>query len=85
MGDTSSNGTTHKEKKELPDRQSGGAVPGPTFSATQSSGSSSLFNVSSNTPTVHVDDVSATLQPDDSPGRSPVARIPPRGARTSPR
>jgi len=70
-GETSLNGSTHKEKdKELPGRPSGGAVPGPTFGATQSSGSSSFFNVSSNAPTVHPDDASATLQADDSPSRS---------------
>ena len=76
-GDTSVNGSTHKEKekekKELPSRPSGGAGPGPntpTFGATQSSGSSSFFNVSSNVPTVEPDDVSVTLHPDDdSPGR----------------
>ena len=74
-GETSVNGSTHKEKekeKELPSRPSGGAGPGPgpgpntpTFGATQSSGSSSFFNVSSNAPTVQPDDASATLQPDD--------------------
>jgi len=70
-GETSLNGSAHKEKeKRLPGRPSGGAVPGPTFGETQSSGSSSFFNVSSNAPTVHPDDASATLQPDDSPGRS---------------
>jgi hypothetical protein len=73
---TSVNGTStsHKEKekeKEVPGRQSGGG-PATTFNATQSSGSSSFFNVSSNAPTVHADDHSATLQmqPDDSPRRS---------------
>jgi len=55
----------------------------PTFGATQSSGSSSLFNVSSNAPTVQPDDVSATLQPDDdSPGRRSNS---PAGARRCPR
>ena len=77
-GESSVNGSTHREKdKELPGRPSGGAGPGPgpgpttnTFGATQSSGSSSFFNVSSNAPTVQPDDASATLQPDeDSPGR----------------
>ncbi len=72
-GETSVNGTTttHKEKekeKELPGRPSGG--PPATFNATQSSGSSSFFNVSSNAPTVHADDNSATLHPEDSPRRS---------------
>ena len=37
------------------------------FGTTQSSGSSSLFNVSSNAPTVQQDDLSATLRPDDDP------------------
>ena len=76
-GETSVNGSTHKEKEEeeeeLPSRPSGGAGPGPntpTFGATQRSGSSSFFNVSSNVPTVEPDDVSVTLHPhDDSPGR----------------
>jgi hypothetical protein len=77
-GETGVNGTSssHKEKekeKELPGRPSGG---GPPFGATQSSGSSSFFNVSSNTPTVHAADdaASATLHPDD-PSSSPA---PPR-------
>ena len=54
-GETSLNGSMHKEKeKELPGRPSGGAVPGPTSGATtQSSGSSPFFNVSSNKSTVH--------------------------------
>ena len=75
-GEVSVNGSAHKEKekeKELPSRPSDGAAPGPTtptFDATQSSDSSSFFNVSSNAPTVRLDDVSATLQPDDdSPSR----------------
>jgi hypothetical protein len=68
------NGTssTHKEKekeREVPSRPSGGAGPA-TFNATQSSGSSSFFNVSSNAPTVLADDNSATLHPEDSPRRS---------------
>jgi len=69
------NGNTHnkeKEKeKELPSRPSGGGSSGgPAFGATQSSGSSSFFNVSSGAPTVHADDVSATLHPDELPRRS---------------
>ena len=78
------NGTTtsHKEKdkekekeKELPGRPSGGPGPSPgpgptTFNATQSSGSSSFFNVSSNAPTVQADDHSVTLHAEDSPRRS---------------
>lgn len=72
-GEASVNGTTHKEKekeKEFPSRPSGGAGP-PTLSATQSSGSSSFFNVSSNAPTPHAaDDNSVALLPEDSPRRS---------------
>ena len=71
------NGNTHnkekeKEKeKELPSRPSGGGGSGgPAFGATQSSGSSSFFNVSSGAPTVHADDVSATLHAEESPRRS---------------
>ena len=73
---TSVNGTSssHKDKekeREPPSRPSGGGVAGPTtFNATQSSGSSSFFNVSSGAPTVHADDNSATLQPEESPRRS---------------
>jgi hypothetical protein len=70
------NGNTYnkekeKEKeKELPGRPSGSSG-GPAFGAAQSSGSSSFFNVSSNAPTVHADDASATLHPtDESPCRS---------------
>ena len=68
------NGTssTHKEKekeREVPSRPSGGAGPA-TFNATQSSGSSSFFNVSSNAQTIHADDNSATLHHEDSPRRS---------------
>ena len=81
-GEAIVNGTTsmsYKEKekdKEVSGRPSGGgggASPGAgpaTFNATQSSGSSSFFNVSSNTPTVHADDHSATLHAEDSPRRS---------------
>jgi len=72
-GEASVNGSTHKEKekerekeKELPGRPSGSSG-GPAFGATQSSGSSSFFNVPSNTATPHADDASATLHPDDSP------------------
>jgi len=69
-GEMSVNGSTHKEKKEkeLPSRPSGGTGLGPgpgpsmpTFGATQSSGSSSFFNVPFNAPTVQPND--------DSPGR----------------
>jgi len=80
-GEASVNGTTstsHKEKekdKEIPGRPSGGSAASPgagpaTFNATQSSGSSSFFNVSSNAPTVHADDHSGTLHAEDSPRRS---------------
>lgn len=79
-GEPSVNGTTattshNKEKekeREVPGRQSGSGAATTTFNATQSSGSSSFFNVSSNAPTVHADDHSASLQlqPDDSPRRS---------------
>jgi serine/threonine protein kinase KIN1/2 len=67
-GEASVNG---KEKeKELPSRPSGGGG-GPGFGATQSSGSSSFFNVSSNAPTVHADDNnSITMNAEDSPRRS---------------
>ncbi|KAH9173166.1 hypothetical protein EDB89DRAFT_742828 [Lactarius sanguifluus] len=83
VGETSLNGTTsshndkekEKEKeKELPSRPSGGGTgpPATTFNATQSSGSSSFFNVSSNAPTVHADDnpPASSLHPEDSPRRS---------------
>ncbi|KAI9508737.1 hypothetical protein F5148DRAFT_1367640 [Russula earlei] len=78
-GEGSMNGSPHKERdkdkdKELPGRPSVGGVGGnggPMFGATPSSGSSSFFNVSSNTPTVHADDnVSATLNAEESPRRS---------------
>jgi hypothetical protein len=77
-GEASVNGSTHKEKekeKDLPGRPSGSGGGGPaSFGATQSSGSSSFFNVSVNTatPTPHADDVSDTLQlhSDESPRRS---------------
>jgi hypothetical protein len=75
-GEASVNGSTPKEKekekekeKDLPGRPSGSSG-GPAFGATQSSGSSSFFNVSSNIATPHADDASATLHPDDSPRRS---------------
>jgi hypothetical protein len=71
-GETSVNGSTPKEKeKELPGRPSGSGG-GPAFEATQSSGSSSFFNVSLNTatPTPHADDNSATLHAEESPRRS---------------
>jgi serine/threonine protein kinase KIN1/2 len=75
-GEPSVNGSSSKDKekdKELPGRPSGSGG-GPTFGATQSSGSSSFFNVSMNTatptPTPHADDASATLHPDESPRRS---------------
>jgi len=68
------NGKEKEKDKELPGRPSGGSGGGPTagVGATQSSGSSSFFNVSSSggAPTVHADDASATLHPDDSPRRS---------------
>lgn len=72
-GETSVNGSTPKEKekekeKDLPGRPSGSSG-GPAFGATQSSGSSSFFNVPSNTAIAHADDASATLHPDDSPPR----------------
>ena len=77
MNGTSTSPTSYNKEKEkererereVPGRQSGGSA-GPattTFNATQSSGSSSFFNVSSNTPTIQPDD---TLHPDDSPQRS---------------
>ena len=74
-GETSVNGSTPKEKekekeKDLPGRPSGSSGGGPAFGATQSSGSSSFFNVSSNVATPQADDASATLHPDDSPRRS---------------
>jgi serine/threonine protein kinase KIN1/2 len=76
-GEASVNGSTHKEKekeKDLPGRPSGSGGGPASFGPTQSSGSSSFFNVSMNTatPTPHADDVSATLQlqPDESPRRS---------------
>jgi serine/threonine protein kinase KIN1/2 len=74
-GEASVNGSTPKEKekekeKDLPGRPSGSSGGGPAFGATQSSGSSSFFNVSSNIATPHADDASATLHPDDSPRRS---------------
>jgi hypothetical protein len=74
-GEASVNGSsTAKEKekekeKDLPGRPSGSGSGGP-FGVTQSSGSSSFFNVPSNTATPHADDASATLHPDDSPRRS---------------
>jgi hypothetical protein len=75
-GEASVNGSTPKEKekekekeKDLPGRPSGSSG-GPAFGATQSSGSSSFFNVSSNIATPHADDASSTLHPDDSPRRS---------------
>jgi len=73
-GEASVNGSTPKDKekdkdKDLPGRPSGSGG-GPAFGATQSSGSSSFFNVSSNIATPHADDASATLHPDDSPRRS---------------
>ena len=77
MNGTSTSPTSYNKEKEkererereVPGRQSGGSA-GPattTLNATQSSGSSSFFNVSSNTPTIQPDD---TLHPDDSPQRS---------------
>ncbi|KAI9459812.1 hypothetical protein F5148DRAFT_1150800 [Russula earlei] len=80
-GEGNMNGSPHKERdkdkdkdKELPGRPSVGGVGGnggPMFGATPISGSSSFFNVSSNTPTVHADDnVSATLNAEESPRRS---------------
>jgi hypothetical protein len=75
-GEASVNGSTHKEKekekeKDLPGRPSGSSGGGPAFGVTQSSGSSSFFNVPSNSATPHADDAaSATLHPDDSPRRS---------------
>ena len=75
-GEASVNGsstTKEKEKekeKDLPGRPSGSGSGGPTFGVTQSSGSSSFFNVPSNTATPHADDASATLNLDESPRRS---------------
>jgi len=70
-GETSVNGKEKEKEKELPGRPSGGGGGGPAFGATQSSGSSSFFNVSSNAPTVHADDNnSVTINPEDSPRRS---------------
>ena len=77
-GEPSVNGnSTAKEKekekdKDVPGRPSGSGSGGggPTFGVTQSSGSSSFFNVPSNSATPHADDASATLHPDDSPRRS---------------
>jgi hypothetical protein len=73
-GEPSINGSTHKEKEKEKEKEtpgpSGSGGPGATFGATQSSGSSSFFNVSSNAPTPHADDASATLHPDESPHRS---------------
>ena len=74
-GEASVNGSTHKEKekekeRDLPGRPSGSSGGGPAFGVTQSSGSSSFFNVPSNSATPHADDASATLHPDDSPRRS---------------
>ena len=72
-GEASVNGsstTKEKEKekeKDLPGRPSGSGSGGPVFGATQSSGSSSFFNVPSSSATPHADDASATLHPDDSP------------------
>ena len=73
-GEVSVNGNSLKEKekekeKDLPGRPSGGGG-GPAFGVTQSSGSSSFFNVPSNSAIPHADDASATLHPDDSPRRS---------------
>ena len=61
------NNKEKEKEREVPGRQSGGAGPATTLNATQSSGSSSFFNVSSNAPTIQPDD---TLHPDDSPRRS---------------
>jgi serine/threonine protein kinase KIN1/2 len=75
-GEASVNGSsTAKEKekekeKDLPGRPSGSGSGGHTLGVTQSSGSSSFFNVPSNSATPHADDASATLQADDSPRRS---------------
>jgi hypothetical protein len=74
-GEASVNGSTSKEKekekeKDLPGRPSGSSGGGPAFGATQSSGSSSFFNVSSNVATPHADDASPSLHPDDAPRRS---------------
>lgn len=74
-GEASVNGSTPKEKekekeKDLPGRPSGSSGGGPALGVTQSSGSSSFFNVPSNSATPHADDESATLHPDDSPRRS---------------
>jgi hypothetical protein len=70
-GEASVNGKEKEKEKDLPGRPSGSGG-GPTFGATQSSGSSSFFNVSMNTatPAPHADDASATLHPDESPRRS---------------
>ena len=70
-GEASVNGSMPKEKeKELPGQPSGSSGGGPGFGATQSSGSSSFFNISLNTATPHADDASATLHPDESSRRS---------------
>ncbi|KAI9508731.1 hypothetical protein F5148DRAFT_1148818 [Russula earlei] len=59
-GEGSINGAPHKETDNDKDKE----LPGPACS-------SSFFNVSSNTPTVHADDnVSATLNSEESPRRS---------------
>jgi hypothetical protein len=69
-GETSVNGSTPKEKeRELPGRPSGSGG-GPAFGGTQSSGSSSFFNVSLSTATPHAEDNSGTLHADESPRRS---------------
>ncbi|KAH9955988.1 KA1 domain/Ssp2 C-terminal domain-containing protein [Russula dissimulans] len=69
-GEASVNGKEKETEKELPSRPSGGGG-GPGFGATQSSGSSSFFNVSSNAPTVHADDNnSVTINAEDSPRQS---------------
>jgi hypothetical protein len=74
--EASMNGSMPKEKekekeKNLPGQPSGSGG-GPTFGVngvTQSSGSSSFFNVSSNTATPHADHASARLHLDDLPHR----------------
>jgi len=75
VGETSLNGSTSKDKEKEKERdisgRPSGSSGGPAFGATQSSGSSSFFNVPSNTAIPHADDASATLHPDDSlPRRS---------------
>ncbi|KAH9955992.1 KA1 domain/Ssp2 C-terminal domain-containing protein [Russula dissimulans] len=69
-GEASVNGKEKETEKELPSRPSGGGG-GSGFGATQSSGSSSFFNVSSNSPTVHADNNSSvTINAEDLPRRS---------------